>query len=78
MVCDTEWPKANKAFLSCEEVVVGVQVNGKLRGKIKYDKSISSDDIKSLALSLDTVKRFLNGKQPIKIIVVPELSLIHI
>ena len=72
LVCDTEWPKANKAFLSCEEVVVGVQVNGKLRGKIKYDKSISSDDIKSLALSLDTVKRFLNGKKPIKIIVVPE------
>ena len=72
LICDVEWPKADIKYLDFEKVIVGVQVNGKLRGKINYNKNISSDEIESLALSLDTVKSYLDGKEPKKIIVVPE------
>ena len=72
LVCEIEWPKADVTFLDFENVIIGVQINGKLRGKINYNKSISSDEIEKLALSVDTVKNYLNGKQPKKIIVVPE------
>ena len=72
LVCEVKWPKANLKFLDFKKVVVGVQVNGKLRGKINYDKNISTNEIEKLALSLDTVKNHLNGKKAKKIIVVPE------
>ncbi len=72
LVCEIEWPKADVTFLDFENVIIGVQINGKLRGKINYNKSICSDEIEKLALSVDTVKNYLNGKQPKKIIVVPE------
>ena len=72
MICEVEWPKPDITFLNFEQVIVGVQVNGKLRGKINYNKNISPDAIENLALSLDTVKNYLDGKQPKKVIVVPE------
>jgi leucyl-tRNA synthetase len=72
LVCEVDWPKVDKKFLNFEKVNVGVQVNGKLRGKINYNKNISKAEIENLALTLDTVKNYLAGKQPKKIIVVPE------
>ena len=72
LICEVEWPKPDVTFLNFEQVIVGVQVNGKLRGKINYNKNISQDEIERLALSLDIVKNYLDGKHPKKIIVVPE------
>ena len=72
LVCNVEWPKANKKFLDSDKVTVGVQINGKLRSKITYDKSLSNKDIENLALSLDIVKDNLNNKNPRRVIVVPE------
>ena len=72
LICEVEWPKADLSFLDFEKVIVGVQINGKLRGKINYNKNTSLDEIENLALSLETVKNYLEGSQPKKIIVVPE------
>ena len=55
-----------------DNINVGVQVNGKLRGKINYIKSSTNNEIEGLALSLPTVKNQLDGKTPKKIIIVPE------
>ena len=72
LVCNVEWPKANKKFLDSDKVTVGVQINGKLKSRITYDKSLSNKDIESLALSLETIKNNLNNKNPKRVIVVPE------
>ncbi len=72
LVCNVEWPKANNKLLEFDQFTVGVQVNGKLRAKITYDKTLSKKEIENLALSLSIIKNYLNGKEPKRIIVVPE------
>ena len=72
LVCNIKWPKANKKFLDTDQVTIGVQVNGKLRSKITYNKTLSIKDLENLALSLDTIKNYLNNKKPKRVIVIPE------
>ena len=49
-----------------------VQVNGKVRGKIEVAANTSEDEMKSLALEIDNVKTFTDGKEIVKVIVVPK------
>ncbi len=72
LICDVEWPKFDKRFLSTEQISIGVQINGKLKGNIVYNKTAEKEEIQKLALSLSSVKNRLGGEKPKKIIVVPE------
>ena len=72
LICNVEWPKANKKFLDADQVTVGVQINGKLRSKITYDKSLSNKEIENLALSLEIIKKYLSNNRPRRVIVIPE------
>ena len=72
LVCNIRWPKANKKFLDTDQVTVGVQINGKLRSKITYEKSLSNKEIESLALSLEIIKKYLSNNKPRRVIVIPE------
>ena len=49
-----------------------VQVNGKVRGKIEVSMETSKEDMETLALSIPNVKNFTDGKEVVKIIVVPK------
>ena len=72
LICDTEWPKFDKRFLNVEQISIGVQINGKLRGNISYNKNAKKEEIQELALSLSSVKNRLGGEKPKKVIIVPE------
>jgi leucyl-tRNA synthetase len=48
-----------------------VQVNGKIRGKLEVPIDINSEDLKTKALEIENVQRFLQGLNIKKIIVVP-------
>ena len=72
LICNTEWPKFDKRFLSVEQISIGVQINGKLRGNISYNKTATQEEIKELALSLSSVKNRLGSKKPKRVIIVPE------
>ena len=72
LVCNIKWPKANKKFLDTDQVTIGVQVNGKLRSKITYNKTLPIKDVEKLALSLNIIKNYLNNKKPKRVIVIPE------
>jgi leucyl-tRNA synthetase len=48
-----------------------VQVNGKVRDRIKVPADIDEEQAKVTALASEVVKRHLGGKQPRKVIVVP-------
>ena len=65
------WPKWNEELLKTDEVQIIVQVNGKLRGKIKVSPSASEDQILDLAKSEENVVKHLAGKQIVKEIFVP-------
>ena len=49
-----------------------VQVNGKVRGKIEVDTNTTEDEMKNLAMDIDNVKVFTEGKEIVKVITVPK------
>jgi len=64
------WPKIEGEIIE-EEIVLPVQINGKLRDTIKVQRSNIKDQkaIEELAMSSEKVKKYVTGK-PIKIIYV--------
>ncbi|MGH9694747.1 MAG: hypothetical protein ACRD5Z_11425, partial [Bryobacteraceae bacterium] len=52
-------------------VEIPVQVNGKLRGHIRVALATGKDELERLALANEKVKPFLEGKQIVKLVVVP-------
>ena len=49
-----------------------VQVNGKLRDKIIVSSNISKEEMEKIAIESDNVKKFTEGKEIVKVIVVPK------
>ncbi len=66
----SEWPQYNPAMLLEDEVVIMVQVNGKVRGSFKAQKNDSDEALKAAALALPEVKKWTDGKEVKKVIVV--------
>ena len=65
------WPDVDHQAAAEEMIVLVVQVNGKVRDRIEAPATISQDDAQAAALSSENVQKFLEGKLPKKIIVVP-------
>ena len=64
------WPifDINKTIEEKYQMVV--QVNGKVRGKIEIDTNTSKEEMEKLALEIDNVKKFIDGKEIVKIITI--------
>ncbi len=67
------WPAFDPAALVEDSVEYGVQVNGKVRARIKLPKSMEQKDIVDAALALNDVKPFVEGKTIRKTIVVKNI-----
>jgi len=65
------WPKFNPKNIIDETFELVIQVNGKVRDKIKTAKSISEKEVREIALKSEKIQKFLNGEKPKKIIYVP-------
>ncbi|MGZ8996790.1 MAG: class I tRNA ligase family protein, partial [Rhodospirillales bacterium] len=66
------WPDADPAYLAQDTVTLGVQVNGKLRGTIELDAGSAEAESRAAALALPGVVTALAGREPRKVIVVPD------
>ena len=64
------WPTYDESKIITDEVEIGVQVNGKLRGSIKVNNDTTEDDMINMSLNLDNVKKFTEGKEIVKTIVI--------
>ena len=71
LICEQDWPAANKDWLAVDSVTVGVQVNGKVRATITLPAGAPAKDFEETALAQDGVQRAIEGKTVRKIIVVP-------
>ena len=71
LIVDVLWPTFDEEALVKDEIELMVQVNGKLRSKINVSTDANKDEIESLALSDENVKKFSEGKEIRKVIVVP-------
>ena len=66
------WPTYDIEKTKEDEFEMVVQVNGKVRGKIVVSMDTSKEEMEVLAKELDNVKKYINGKEIIKIITVPK------
>jgi len=71
LLSSTTWPEYDPAAVVDEEVLVVVQVNGKLRSKITLPPGTDEDTLKAKALADEKVQPFLEGLQVRKVICVP-------
>lgn len=67
----TDWPVWDAEAVVDEELLVVVQVNGKLRSKLSVAVGVDEESIKQLALADEKVKVFTDGMQVRKVIYVP-------
>jgi len=65
------WPDYDPKALETAEVVLVVQVNGKVRARITVATDAGEDALKQTVLADERVKRFLNGQTVKQIIIVP-------
>jgi leucyl-tRNA synthetase len=65
------WPAFDEALTTDETVEVGVQVNGKIRGRVAIARQASEDDARALAMAAEGVGSFLEGKTVKKFVYVP-------
>ena len=70
-VCDAQWPEYNEEFLKEDSVTYAVSFNGKARFNIEVAAGTSKEDVEKIALSHESSARWMDGKTPKKIIVVP-------
>jgi len=71
IVAETPWPVADAALAADEQITIGVQVNGKLRGTVTLPKDADQTAAEGAALAEPNVQRALDGKTVRKVIVVP-------
>ncbi len=70
-VVDSEWPVFDASALVEDTVKYPVSFNGKTRFMIEAPAGASKDDVQAMALADTNAARWLDGKTPKKIIVVP-------
>jgi len=64
------WPPFDPAVARAEEVVVPVQINGKVRGRISVSPDAAENDLQAAALADPAVQSHLAGKSVKKVVVV--------
>ncbi len=72
LVCDAGWPVHEKDLLVTDTVTLVVQINGKKRAELQFDKSADKDVVEQACLADENVIRSLEGLSVRKIIVVPD------
>jgi len=65
------WPTFDDEKLVDDTITVIAQVNGKLRAKLDVSADISKEEMQEIALANGNVKKFVEGKEVVKVIVIP-------
>jgi leucyl-tRNA synthetase len=65
------WPAVDESALVQDEIELMLQVNGKLRGQIRVAATAAREAIEAAALESEAAQKYLEGKPPKKVVVVP-------
>jgi leucyl-tRNA synthetase len=71
LLVDRAWPVADPVLVVDDTVTVAVQINGKLRGTIELPRDAARDAAETAALAQADVMKYMEGRPPRKVIVVP-------
>ncbi len=71
-ITEQPWPSYDEKFLVEDEVEIVIQVNGKVRDRMKMSIQASEEEIKTAALALPKIQELTAGKQIRKVVVIPK------
>jgi leucyl-tRNA synthetase len=71
LLADQPWPVADPQLTRDEQVTIAIQVNGRLRGTLEIPRDMDKAAVENAALELPQVTRWLEGRPPRKVVVVP-------
>jgi len=71
-VLSVSWPEFDPELLVDDMVTIVVQINGKVRDRLDLPRGTEPEVVEKAALSTEIVKRHLEGKSVVKIILVPD------
>ena len=66
------WPVFNEEFAREDEIEIPVQVNGKVRGRLKIATGASEAAVVEMATQDAAISAHVNGKRVVKVIYVPD------
>lgn len=66
------WPSFDEKLAAADQVTLVVQVNGKVRDRVTVDRGTSQEHLEELAFCADNVKRYIDGKEIVKVICIPD------
>ena len=70
-ICDREWPSYDEDKTIDNVIDIAVQVNGKVRDTIRIKKDSSKEELEKIAMNSDIIKKWIDGKEVVKVISVP-------
>ena len=65
------WPTYDEEKTKENDVEIAIQINGKVRDTIRVSKETSKEELEKKALDRDVIKKWIEGKEIVKTIVVP-------
>lgn len=70
-ILGTSWPDYDREAIVEEEILIVIQVNGKLRDRMTLPASYGEEEVKAWALKSERIQKLLEGKQIRRVILVP-------
>lgn len=70
-ICDAPWPQHNEEYLKENSVTYAISFNGKARFNLELPADMPREEVEKVALSHDSSAKWMEGKTPKKVIVVP-------
>ena len=70
-ICDASWPQHNEEYLKENSVTYPVSFNGKVRFNMELPADMPREEVEKVALSHESYAKWVEGKTPKKVIVVP-------
>ncbi len=71
-ILNAPWPEWDEQALKVEEILIVIQVNGRLRGRINVPADSTEDEIREAALADERIQKYIAGKEVKKVVVVPK------
>ena len=65
------WPTFDEKALVASNVNIVISINGKKRAEAEVPVDLPNEEVEKFVLSLDGIKKYFGGKEPKKIIIVP-------
>lgn len=72
LIVDSSWPVYDETALVKDEILMVIQVNGKVRSKITVSATMNKDEVEKLALADANIMKYTAKSEIVKVIVVPK------